>query len=188
MFLDIAVGIVTSIFISNLYSVKLIPQLLILGIIFNLLPDLDAIISLLRKGQEFGHYHRDLFHKPIIFVLLGSVIYIFINQPLGLLFILNTLAHFIHDSIGIGWGVQWLWPLTNNHYSLFYLYSPPYKKIPKQLIYCWSREELPRVVKEYGDKNWVKNIYLKFHPYAIVEYLSLLIAILMLIEHLFAGI
>lgn len=183
MFLDIAIGIITSIFISNVYSIDLTTQLLISGIIFNLLPDLDAIISLLKNNEKFSHYHRDLFHKPIIFIILGILIYFYLSQPLGLLFILNTLAHFVHDSIGIGWGVQWLWPFNKNHYAFFYLYSLPHKKIPRKLIYCWTHKELPDVVKEYGDEDWIRNIYFKFHPYAIIEYISLILTIFILVRY-----
>lgn len=179
MALDIATGILFSLLVSHLYSIDLTTQFLICGIIFNLLPDLDAIYYFLKKNK--GN-HRDLFHKPVTFITLGIGIYFF-NQPLGLLFILTTMAHLIHDSIAFGWGVQWLWPISKNHYAFFYLYSPPHKKIPRKLIYIWKHEDLPGVVKEYGDEDYFRNIYFKLHPVAVIEFLSLVVAILILIRY-----
>ena len=89
------------------------------------------------------------------------------------------MAHFIHDSVGIGWGVQWLYPFKKDHYSFFYQYDT-YSKIPKKLIYVWKDGEIERLEREYGNPNWFHDIYLRGHPYGLVEYAVFLAALVAL--------
>src|ERR1043166_1457460 len=114
MFLDLGVGILAGL---------LLKEPVWLGIIFSLLPDIDALVNLAQfKSTRFAYHHRDLLHKPMVFAVLGVGLYLF-NSTLGALFLLCSLAHFVHDSIGIGWGVQWLWPFNTDHFSFLYLYQ-----------------------------------------------------------------
>ncbi len=183
--LDIAIGIFSSIFISQIFSLQLTPWLTILGILFSLSPDLDMIVYLLNRGNSVNaHHHRDLLHFPIIFIIIAGIIYLMISQPLGILFLLSTLLHLIHDSIGVGFGVQWLWPFDRHNYAFFYLCDPAHKGIPRKIFYKWDQAGVDEAIKRYGDEDWVKDIYFKLHPYALAEYFTLIVAVIVLVLYL----
>lgn len=173
MFLDIGIGILISIFLSNLFNFPLSHPFVVAGIIFSLLPDADFLYHLLKRGtkDKKDHEHRDILHYPIFFLFTGIVIGFF-SLPWALLFTLCTLLHLLHDSIGIGWGIQWLWPANKNYYTFFYRYQPSHKDpFPKKLIYIHKPDEIELLNEKYGDENWIKNIYFNFHPYSLVEWL-----------------
>lgn len=183
MFLDIGVGILLAIFVSKLFSLPLTASFLIGGIVFSLLVDIDYIFHPGRKETPKSfHKHRNLFHFPLLYIPLGMLIILFFNLPWAILFGLCSLAHFLHDSIGIGWGIQWLYPFSKNHYAFFYEYQPPYRKekLPKKIIYVWKHKDIDKIEEKYGDKDWIRDIYLHCHPYAIVEFLVFILALIIL--------
>lgn len=182
MFLDIGVGILLAIFVSKLFSLPLTTGFLIGSIVFSLFVDIDCIFYLGRKETPRNFYkHRDLLHYPLLYIPLEMIIISFFGLPWAILFGFCSLAHFIHDSIGIGWGVQWLYPFSKNHYAFFYKYQSSRKeKLPKKIIYVWKHEDIDAIEEKYGDKNWIKNIYLRWHPYAIVEFLVFIFALIIL--------
>jgi hypothetical protein len=161
MLLDIGVGILAALWLH---------EPILLGIIFSLLPDVDMLISLVRYRGSAGVYkHRDLLHLPIVYVLVGLALYPF-SPSTALLYIVCSLAHFLHDSIGLGWGVQWLWPFSRNHFSFLYVYQPSGKPaLPRKMVYRWRHEEIESLDKIHGDPDWIRHIYLDLHPFAIIE-------------------
>lgn len=186
MFLDIGVGILLAILTSKLFNLTLTIPFVIIGIVFALLPDIDCMLLPIKKwSSQYSHKHRDLLHYPLLYIFTGVLILLFFNKTLAVLFGLCSLMHFIHDSIGIGWGIQWLYPFSKNHYSFFNIYQPKHKeKIPKAFLHVWKDEEMDVIAEKYGDKNWFKNIYLHLHPYAIFEFLIFIIAIIILYKTL----
>lgn len=183
MTLDIGIGIFAAIIVAKIFALPLTPLLVGLGIAFALLPDIDFIYTLARNGN--GNHravarHRDLIHYPVLYLPIGALITSAFGAPWALLFLLGSLGHFIHDSIGIGWGIPWLWPFTDRNYTFVYRYSPPGKKLPQRLVHRWERGELDQLIDEYGDPDWLKNIYLKLHPFFIAELLFFLIALIAL--------
>jgi hypothetical protein len=79
-------------------------------------------------------------------------------------FTLGILAHFVHDSVGIGWGLKWLWPLTTNHYKFF---SQKDGSPSLNLLQSWTSQEMPKCAQEHGIENWVEKVYLKPFPIRI---------------------
>ena len=79
--------------------------------------------------------------------------------------------------------MQWLWPFRDEHYSFLYIYRPPNRTgyLPRKWFYAWPHRDIEALAARYGDPDWIKNIYLRPHPYALVEYLSLAAAIAALI-------
>ena len=122
MLLDVGLGVLVSIVVSRLFSFPLTPGFVVGSIVFAFLVDLDFLFHITRgSSHRNAHRHRDLLHLPLLYIPAGSLITYFLGgTPWGLAFALSSLGHFIHDSIGIGWGVQWLRPFTDNHYSFFY--------------------------------------------------------------------
>ena len=182
MLLDIGVGILLAILTNKLFSLPLSAIFLVGGVVFSLLMDIDYIFHLAKGGgSKNAHKHRDLLHYPLLYIPLGMLIISFFNIAWAALFALCSLAHFLHDSIGIGWGIQWLYPFKEDHYAFFYRYQPRHiEKLPKRIIYTWKHEDIDLLSQKYGDENWIKNIYWHWHPYAIVEFLIFVTALIIL--------
>lgn len=184
MFLDIGAGILISFFIGNLWTVPMTGAWIGAGIFFASLPDADYLIHLMQgNSSRNAHRHRDLFHYPMLFIPIGVLLLYPFSVAWAVLFGLCALAHFLHDSIGIGWGVQWLWPFRDEHYGFFYHVQPPrYRKakLPRKLLYVWEHGKIDEINARYGDEEWVRNIYLHWHPYAIVEFVVFLVALAIL--------
>lgn len=168
---DIGTGIFLPIALAAGFDLPLSWQFVSAGVFFSLLPDLDFAWHLVRGGNHKNAYdHRDLLHFPLLYIPIGSALISLFSPILAILFAAASLLHFIHDSVGLGWGVEWLFPFSRNHYSFFYSFTPPGKKpLPQKIIYAWPHKVLPALDKRRGDPEWVKNVYLSLHPYAIIE-------------------
>ncbi len=182
MMLDIGVGILLAIFTSRLFEMPLTVVFVIGGAIFALLMDLDYLFHLYKEGSsKKAHKHRNSLHFPLLYIPLGTLIISFFSASWAVLFGFCSFAHFFHDSIGIGWGIQWLYPFRKEHYSFFYIYKPDRpEKLPNKFIYTWKHEDIDLLAKKYGDENWLENIYWRWHPYAIVEFLTFILALIAL--------
>jgi|GEM_PF-653246 hypothetical protein len=194
MLLDIGVGIMMALFFSKIFALSFtIPVgyfMIIAGIVFSLLMDTDALINLIiQRGTETSYKHRDLFHLPLLYIPSGMVILYFYQPELSLLFGLCSLCHFIHDSIGLGWGVKWLYPFSDDQYSFFYQYNahrvglrPSEQKTTcgKWGMYVWKSADIDRLEEKYGDKAWFQHIYLSWHPYSLVEAAVFILSLVLL--------
>ena len=172
MFLDIGIGILTSVWVSNIFGIHFGWPIVILGILFALFVDVDFLFHASKNGGRRAHEHRYLMHYPLLYISIGMLLlYAFLGLPTAVLFGLCSLFHFIHDSIGIGWGVQWLYPFSSDHYAFLYIYKPKDKEgMPTKLFYHWRHQDIAALDERYGDSDWIKNIYYHWHPYAIVEF------------------
>ncbi len=180
MLLDIGLGILIPITLSKIFGFELSNSFIYFGILFSLLPDIDFIIHKLflpKTSSEKDHLHREILHFPILYIFIGGILVYIFNQNLLLLFIICSLFHFIHDSIGIGWGIQWFYPFNKTYYQFFYTAN---KNMNWSLIYKYKPEELDSLVEKYGDKDWFKKIYLSFHPYSFFELIIFIISLVIL--------
>ena len=188
MLLDIGLGLAAAIIAAYAGDMPLTNSLAWAGMFYALLPDLDALWYLLRKKNlaKGSYEHRDALHFPLLYIPIGTAVMYAIYPEHALLFALGGLFHFIHDSIGIGWGVEWLFPFSRKHFSFFYIYRPKRaERLPWQWAYAWEHRDLAALDDKYGDADWIRNIYLKAHPYAIAEFalfLAALTAYLMLMS------
>ena len=182
MLFDIGVGILLAIITTEFFNLPLTVAFLIGGVVFSLLIDIDYVFYLGGGGSsKYVHKHRDLLHYPLLYIPLGMLLISFFNFSWAVLFGLCSLFHFFHDSIGIGWGVQWLYPFKKDHYAFFYRYQPQHKeRLPKKIVYIWKHEDIGALSEKYGDENWIKNIYWRWHPYAVIEFLVFVSALFIL--------
>jgi hypothetical protein len=175
--LDIGLGILIPITLSKIFGFELTNSFIYFGILFSLLPDIDFLLFKMLKLSGGDHKHREILHFPILYIILGSILVYIFNQNLILLFIICSLFHFLHDSIGIGWGIQWFAPFNMNHYQFLYTAN---KGMDRSLVYTYKPEELDKISEKYGDKDWFRNIYLKFHPYSLFELFVFIISLIVL--------
>jgi len=179
MLLDIGLGILAAILITHFASLNFNLWIVAAGIIFTLLPDLDFIIYFIKRGKsdEFSHTHRNLFHNPFLFIPIGFLIFIFININLAYLFVICALIHFLHDSIGLGWGIRWWYPFSKKYYKFF---SDQQGKITSNFLISWTPEEQNQAASQFGNPHWFAD-YLNFSREFLIELFIFLIAIIFLI-------
>lgn len=168
MLLDTALGIIITELFASITGVAPSGLMYVLGIVFALAPDLDFLVLYFKKHEIAmyrGHTldHRDLLHHPLLYIPVGTLlVWLVIGDTWIMeLFILASLAHFIHDSIGIGWGVRWLSPFTMRNYKFF---SESDGTPSLRFITSWTPRERAVVVSEKGDPNWIWNFYVR--PFA----------------------
>mgnify|MGYP001571747211 CR=1 FL=1 len=181
--LDIGIGIFAAIIVSKLFGVELSPLFISAGVVLANLPDLDGVWTFLRNGNDFKAVskHRELIHYPLIYLPVGALAALPFGPEWSVLFLMASVGHFLHDSIGIGWGIPWLWPFTNKNYSFIYKYAPRWHtEHPRKLLYAWDRNRMDELVERYGDPHWFRNIYLRLHPFFVAELLFFAIALIAL--------
>ncbi len=188
MLLDIGAGILLGLWLgpshSTLFNV-------LFGVLFTLLPDSDTFIYFyLRKHSEKFHQklqdHRVFFHYPLPYLLIGIVIILLVYPPILPLFIFGTIEQFLHDSIGPGWGIPWLYPFYKRYFKFFYQLDLSIAKQPQKIAWVWSKEEQDRLTREYGDADWSKHkmYFFKATPlWWIFELLVFVIALITLAVH-----
>lgn len=180
--LDIAIGILFGLGIPAAFGEPVSLVMVFIGVAFALLPDLDAVLEfIIRKGKVSGTsqtIHREWLHYPLTYIPLAVLIYLLAGPVWGVLFAACITAHFLHDSIGIGWGIKWLAPFTQNAYKLF-VTDPDTSRF--HVIKTWQPKELAKVIKTHGDPDWIRNIYLRPSPTLIIETLCLLAGVITLV-------
>ena len=183
MFFDIGVGILVAIAAGLILDVDLSFWMVSWSIFFAVSPDIDFLYFFSRRGDtKRDHNHRDLIHYPILYLPIGTIIiWLIFGKIWGIIFLISSFLHFVHDSIGIGWGIKWLYPFSKKNYAFLYLYSGKVKKGLRKIVFSFDRESMNRNVEKHGDPNWVKNIYYKWHPIAIVEFGVFLLSVIILI-------
>ena len=123
--------------------------------------------------------HRDGLHYPLLFIPIVGLLGYLVDPYIGLILSFGALIHFIHDSIGVGWGIKWLYPFDSKSYMFLYRAGlPTNKSMPKKILYSWTDSERKIAMDKYGDPNWINNIYFKPHVFGVLEYLMLITGIL----------
>lgn len=96
-------------------------SLAVFGALAALAPDADFLVWLARhhwKTNQFVHEHRDLFHHPLLFSVMGGLAIRLCSPALGLTWFLATLWHFAHDTFDGGWGIRWGSPFRDEYLML----------------------------------------------------------------------
>ncbi len=99
--------------------------------------------------------HRNYTHFPLTYLLFG-IILLMMEKNVGILFIVNLTLHFIHDSLGTGFGIAWLYPFKKSHYKFFARFDG---QLSKNLVQVWLPKVRERVIKAFEDTNWMQNLY-----------------------------
>ncbi|MEK7500640.1 MAG: metal-dependent hydrolase [Patescibacteria group bacterium] len=182
MFLDIGVGIILSVIFSRWFGVELTGWLVAAGIIFALLPDADVFVELWQRRGKLGGkiqgFHRTFTHYPLMYLPLVLAVFIMAGGFWALFLGLGALAHLLHDSVGTGWGIKWLWPFSKKRYKFF---ADKDGSVSANLIVSWTPAEWKKAVFQYGDPDWFKHYYLRPSPVFIVEFLVFVLAMTILL-------
>ncbi len=181
--LDIGVGLLLGVILSD--SVDLTyPVCLLIGVVAALIPDLDFLYTFSKTRKTPTTEHRDGLHYPLLVTPIIGLFGWIVNPYIGLILATGTLLHFVHDSVGVGFGIKWLFPFNKNSYLfLFQIKNPANKDMPKQRLYSWSDAERAEMMRKYGYKDWLRFLYFHPNPYGLFEYLLLAIGIVVSIAN-----
>lgn len=177
--LDIGVGILLALGIAELFSVPLTPLFVLCGIAAALLPDIDIVTAAFGKWR-----HRELTHYPLLYVPLAVLAFALLPFPYALLLSLGVLAHFMHDTIGIGWGIAWLWPFSGRKLLIFP--ERARRRVLGTFVTWMPHDEVRIRTQPYegASSNWVRDFYFRLNTLAYIEYGVLIVALLTLATYI----
>lgn len=187
MFLDIKLGLAWAFLLAIFFEKIITPEWLIAGVLFALLPDIDFWLEYAKRGTVGGKVidlHRTLLHSPVTYIPLILFVGSYFGTEWMTLLAFGVFGHFIHDSMGMGYGIRWLWPFSTNWYKLFSNKAGEIYYDFDHFFVLWSDEEMKKLVAERGNDNWVKEEmgYMRHHWFSILwKLLVVLGAILLLI-------
>lgn len=147
-------------------------KLLLSGVIFSILPDLDLVIPFLKsKSLKFNgdvNHRNFVSHAPLLWLFFGLGIYLFAASPffkyLGLLLWTGSWTHFILDSFE--YGIMWLWPFNPKRFA-FHFTEDNYSSTEKNtFLFYWK---------------WLREVYSKNITFYL-EMLSIAAAIVLLFK------
>ena len=191
MFLDIAIGVVLGLGVRAVAAVDVPGGFALWGIVFALLPDVDFLVhrAVFRRDAMFDYRHRELLHRPLLYVPLGVALAWWLSgsAPLAGLFAAASLWHFLHDSTGVGYGVQWLWPFASHYIGLWHGglawvagHKPVtfLRAVPRATVDAFvrarHRERQHDTARPHT--SWIRTTYGRLSPTSILEYGVLLVA------------
>lgn len=185
---DFANGIFAVLITAHVLNVQILWWHFLIGIVFAMLPDLDAIPELLRRGRiaassEYVHDHRDYLHFPILFLLIGILVYV-IFPFWGLLFLIATMLHFLNDMYGTGWGVPIFWPLSKDRYKFFCSEQNELSFRAQNFFRHIPHQNLQQEIVTHGYDDWVDRLYLHPSLISVIEYSLFGTALILLIVSL----
>lgn len=154
---DIGIGLIQAWIVCMLCNAELTWIHALVGVCFALLPDLDCVTELFNRGKVAAHAanprdHRDGLHYPIPLILLtGIMVYFVAGEVYATIAMSSLTLHFLHDSVGTGWGVKWLWPFSLKNYKFFCEKDNRNSFNP---VVSWTPSELSEAIIRYGDPFW----------------------------------
>lgn len=172
---DIGLGILAAICVEVALGLPFSWIHIVLGLLFAFILDVDVLFDkdLWRDGYVSTHAespddHRDFMHKPLLWFAGFVLAYAFLPHELVIIAGLAVFLHFVHDSMGTGFGITWLWPVSTRSYKFFATRENKYTF--RSPIISWSKEELPEVIRKYGVKEWIPLLYFRLTWVSGVEY------------------
>ena len=159
MFLDLKLGIVWALLVGFVFGEPITIFWIFMGVCFALLPDIDFWIEFAQRGTVGGKTlgaHRTLLHNPLTYIPLTLFIGSVFGPAWMTLFGLGVFGHFVHDSMGMGWGIRWLWPLSLNWHKFFSDREGNIRYGFKHFFVSWTPTEMTQVITAKGNDNWLK--------------------------------
>lgn len=172
MFQDIGVGILLSILTSYLFNIALTPLLLFLCIIFALLPDIDLILP-----KKLVRGHRGFVHYPIFYIIISVFVYFTFGPMWCFVFFVATIYHLLHDTLFLGWGIKWFWPISSRSIKFF---PDRAGRITSQVLLSWLPSEEAEVKIKYASPHWIRDFHFRPSIVSVSEYSIFIISIVTL--------
>lgn len=134
-------------------------------------PDLDALFQL-SSEKKIDDAHHTILHRPFLMAVggfLGGAF--FFGYPWGIIIMLSWLAHHLHDSCCLDFGLKWFWPFSDKNFHFLGRMSLGKKKSARfRLVHIYTPEELEKLKDQFIEvQKWLKLVYYKPTSYSIVE-------------------
>lgn len=173
-FADAGLGIIATAFVCALLNVEVSMWYLAVGLIFAYAPDADWFLDkhFLKTGLVAAYAahpydHREGLHKPLLWALAISGWGVIAPGPAPIIALVAVMCHFLHDTVGTGWGIPWLWPLTKRRFKFFAKKDPGAPQA--SFLVSWSHDELQQSITNHGRANWKQYYYHSWTRVAIGE-------------------
>lgn len=200
---DFANGIFAVLIACAVYDVPPVWWYFLIGLPLAMLPDVDAVPELLKRGKvssdsSYTRDHRTFLHYPIISIIIFIPVFYY-GGFWGLVIVLAVFLHLLNDLYGTGWGLQLLWPVSTRHYKFFgrranRLHSMlaeagdliilPSEETRLRFMVSWPKAELKDYITRFGVDNWIIHWYLRPNWVAVVEYSLFLVATTLMVTSL----
>lgn len=173
MFLDLKLGLAWAFLLAIFFEKTITLQWLAAGVVFALLPDIDFWLEYLKRGTVGGKVidlHRTLLHAPLTYVPIALFIGTAYGPEWMFLFAFGVYGHFVHDSMGMGYGVRWLWPFSTRWYKFFSNRAGEIYYDYDHFFVSWSDAEMRALVEQKGNDNWLKEDlgYMRRHWFTLL--------------------
>ncbi len=175
--MDVGMGILIAIVLGGILGIPVTATWIILGILFALLPDIDLLLTRNKVICGVIGAHRSATHYPVLHVFLAYVVFIIAGKHVVILYAISIFYHLFHDTFFLGWGIKWLWPLSQR--SLVICHDKD-GKISMNIL-TWLPTEEAAVKEKYRNPNWIQDFYLRPSFISVLEYGIFIISIAALI-------
>ncbi len=184
--LDVSVGIIATILLADGMGIPLKWWYVVIGATLSIIID----ISIIKKSLHYPSTILLVIVPSAYFVGFMTMWWLGIDRLsehfrhltyFVLLAEICLFAHFVHDSFGVGWGVKWLYPLSQKSFKLFCTKENEYEG--DRVLIWWTEEELKVAIKKYGDPDWMSKYCMS--PLFIIDILFCCGAIAMIVLRFF---
>jgi hypothetical protein len=153
MFTDLIIGLIPGFIFFGFYNTG--PSIIFASLLFSILPDIDFLIyHKSHPVNRFSHKHRRILHLPLLYIPIGlSILYLFHTRTVfSISFLALSLWHFVHDTFSLGYGVQWLFPLSKKQFFWGNTTNTSKKFFGK--LYSDTPDNIDVHADMHGDDNW----------------------------------
>lgn len=172
--LDIGASILIVLGIAHLFHVHANLLLIATSIAFALAPDIDMFWYLFGKPSK-QYDHRSYTHYPLLWVPVIALTYVMFGSLIGTLLLACVLMHLTHDTIGLGWGIAWLWPFSKR--KIRFLSPTGSKNGGWEFFRTWSPQQELVMASVQHDPHWVRTYYLRPNIIGFIEYAVFLLGL-----------
>lgn len=165
MFVHLLAGSLVFFWLGKCFGIEVTQTFLVIGAFWGIIPDpASYVLARTMKFNKWAHTHRDNISHSIFPPVLALMLSIFLGFKPGIMVSIALLTHPLLDLFGIGWGVKLFYPLSQKTYKMFYR---------GQILTTWKQDEVDAEAEQFGDNDWVKNIYFQPNLVGASEWLSL---------------
>ncbi|MEK7090036.1 MAG: metal-dependent hydrolase, partial [Patescibacteria group bacterium] len=167
--IDIVMAVAIMHYTASFFDLSLLwYHYFIIAPLIGALPDLDAFSQLFSE-KKIDDAHHSFMHWPPLMIAIGFFGGFLFSPFWGTAIAFSWLAHYVHDSCCLDFGLKWLWPFTNNQYH-FFGNKPLGKKSGFRIVHIYVPTELEGLKDQFIElEPWLKEVYYRPTLYSGIE-------------------
>ena len=181
---DAGIGLIVSAIMLEWFQAPHTIWFIIWTVVWAYLPDLDGAFHFIKTGKavadlENGRDHREGLHYPLMWSIFFVILFYLFGVNVWLISALVAIMlHFLHDMIGIGWGIQLFAPIDWGSYKFFSKKWVSADVSLTPVVTRYSKEELRKALIKYGEADWIERYFCKWTHVSVVDYLLFMIGVI----------